>query len=126
MKRIWLALALLLTVAGLCTAGGVYVHRQTDILLGYLDELEDSYLRGDTAETLRWARRLAEEYEQRTASMDCFIAHSDLEDSRETAVMLPAVVEQEGWEELRMEAARLREQLEHLQSLDKPTLRNVL
>ena len=73
-----------------------------------------------------WAQRVAVEYERRTAPMDCFIAHSDLEDSRETAVMLPAIVEQDGREELLMEVARLREQLEHLQQIDRPTWRNVL
>ncbi|MBQ9860486.1 MAG: DUF4363 family protein [Clostridia bacterium] len=126
MKRLWAAVALFLLVIGLCTGTQMYLRRQTTVLLSYLDELEASYLNKKRNEAVAWAHRIAEEYEQRTAPMDCFVAHSDLEDSRETAVMLPAIVEQDGREELLMEVARLREQLEHLRQIDRPTWRNVL
>ena len=126
MKRLWFGVGLLLAVVGLCVGTQRYLYRQTAVLLSYLDRLEENYRAGDEAAAADWARRIAEEYEQRTAPMDCFLAHSDLEDSRETAVLLPAVLEQDGREELLMEIARLREQLEHLRNIDSPNWRNVL
>lgn len=126
MKRLWVAVALFVLVVGLCTGTQMYLRRQTAVLLSYLDELEADFRSDRVAEASEWADRIAQEYEQRTAPMDCFVAHSDLEDGRETAVLLPAVMEQGGWEELLMEIARLREQLEHLRRIDSPTLRNIL
>lgn len=126
MKRLWIGAVLLAVAIGLCVASQAYLHRQTTVLLSYLDELEAGYQAEDRETAAYWADKLAVEYEQRTALMDCFVAHSDLADSRETAVMLPAILEQDGREELQMEIARLREQLEHLRQIDRPTWRNVL
>ena len=126
MKRLWFGVGLMLAVVGLCVGTQLYLHRQTEVLLSYLDGLEESYRAGDQEGAADWAQRIAEEYEQRTAPMDCFLAHSDLEDSRETAVLLLAVLEQDGREELLMELARLREQLEHLRHIDTPNWRNIL
>lgn len=125
MKRLWLAVALLLTAVGLCVASQSYLHRQTDALLTTLTALEDSYRAGDLPAARRWAGRLAEEYPRRTGLMYCFVAHSDLEESRETVATLPAILEQNHLEELLTETARLREQLQHLQSIDRPTPENV-
>ena len=126
MKRLWFGVALMLAVVGLCVGTQLHLYRQTKVLLCYLDELEQSYREGDETAAAHWAQRIAEEYEQRTAPMDCFLSHRDLEGGRETAVLLPAVLEQDGREELLMEIARLREQLEHLRQIDRPTWRNVL
>ena len=125
MKRLWLALFLLAVATGLCVTSQRYLHRQTGALLSTLTALEDSYRAGDMAAATDWAARLAEEYPRRMGLMDCFVAHSDLADSRETAALLPSILEQDHREELLMETARLREQLRHLQGIDRPTFRNI-
>lgn len=125
MKRLWLAVALLALVLGLCVSSQTYLQQQTEAVLMNLTALEDSYRRGDLEEARRWAQWLAEEYPRRTELFYCFLAHSDLEDSRETVATLPAILEQNHLEELLTATARLREQLQHLQSIDRPTLDNV-
>lgn len=124
MKRLWLAAALLLAVVGLCVATQAYMRRQTDTLLSALEALEASYSEGDFADTRRLAKKLAEDYTRRTRLMYCFVAHSDLEDSRETVALLPALLEREQ-EDALAEMARLREQLKHLREIDLPTPENV-
>ncbi|MBQ8684184.1 MAG: DUF4363 family protein [Clostridia bacterium] len=126
MKRLWIAVFLLLIAVGVCVLSQWYLHRQTSVLLSLLTDLEDSYRAGelDTAAVL--AAQVADEYPRYLGLAECFVAHSDLEDSRETAALLPSVLEQDHREELLMEIARLREQLEHLQGIDRLTWRNVL
>ncbi len=126
MKRLWLAVILLGFAVTLCIGSQLYQHRQMDILLAQLDELDKSYAAGDISRTTQIARQLAEEYRQRTALMDCYIAHGDLADSRETAALLPSILEQDNREEFLMETARLREQMEHLRGIEHPTFRNIL
>ena len=126
MKRLWLAIALLGAATALCVASQLYLHQQMRTHLEQLQTLEDAYTAGDNEATLRIAQQLATEYEKSASFMECFISHNDLENSRETAALLPAILGQDNREEFLMETARLREQLLHLQGIDRPVWRNVL
>ncbi len=126
MKRLWIAAALLVVVVGLCVATTLYQHRQIDKLLGTLDELESAYALGDYPKAGQLAQQVVDDYAKVSRVLYCFVAHGDLADSQETVVMLPALLRQGGEEELKMELARLREQLDYLRRVDDPTIWNIL
>ena len=126
MKRIYVALALLLSVAALCGGAHLYLHTQTDRMLEALDGIEEAARRGDTDTALRDARRFAAEYRQISDWISCYVAHNELRESRETAALLPILLEDDDKDELYMEIARLRSQLAYIRAVDDPILRNIL
>ena len=126
MKRLWIAVALLAVAAGLCTVTTLYQHRQIDRLTANLDRLESAYAVGDMPQAERLAKQVVADYTAVGKILYCFVAHSDLADSQETVAMLPALLQQGGEEELKMELARLREQLAYLRGVDDPTIGNIL
>ena len=126
MKRLWIAVALLTIAMGLCAVTTIYQHRQIDRLTATLDRLETAYEAGDIPEASRLAKQVVADYAAVGKILYCFVAHSDLADSQETVAMLPALLQQGGEEELKMELARLREQLAYLRSVDDPTIGNML
>ena len=126
MKRLWIAAALLILAAGLCVTAGLYQHRSIDGMLARLEDMERAFAAGDRETARRLAEEIAEEYETVGAVLFCFVPHNDLADSQETVTMLPTLMAQGGEEELRMEMARLREQLTYLRGIDDPLWRNIL
>ena len=126
MKRLWLAAGLLLLVAGACFFASLYQHRQIDHMLDTLDRLEATYEAGDTHQAYRLAKALAEKYTRVGKILYCYIAHNDLAESQETAAVLPALLLQGRQEEIKMEIARLREQLRYLRGIDDPLWQNIL
>lgn len=126
MKRLWIAVVLLGGVVGLCIGSTLYRHHQMDAMIAALDRMESAYAQGDVPRAREWAQEMVDRYDKISAVMLCFTAHSDMAESQETVKLLPALVRQGGDEELRMEIARLREELTHLWEIDDPILRNIL
>ena len=126
MKRLWIAAGLLVLAAGLCLFGSIYQHRQIDQMLVTLDRLEATYEAGDTAQAYQLAKELSDQYTRVGKVLYCYIAHNDLAESQETAAVLPALLLQSGQEEMKMEIARLREQLRYLRCIDDPLWENIL
>ena len=101
MKRLWIAAALLAIAMGLCAVTTLYQHRQIDRLTATLDRLETAYDAGDMPEAKRLAEQVVADYTAIGKILYCFVAHSDLADSEETVAMLPALIRQDGEEELK-------------------------
>ena len=126
MKRLYAAVALLAVVASLCLLTHRYQHREIDRMLTALDRIETAARRGDTAHALDQATAFAADYQRVSDWISCYVSHSELRESKETASILPALLEQGRSEELYMEIFRLRCQLVTIQQVDDPTLRNIL
>ena len=126
MKRLWIAVGLLFLAVGLCVTASLYQHHSIDRMLEKLDGIEQTFQHGERETARRMAQEMAEDYETVCKVLFCFVSHSDLADSQETVTMLPALMEQGGEEELRMEMARLREQLTYLRCVDDPLWGNIL
>lgn len=126
MKRIYIALLLLITVVFLCVLTHRYLHNEIDRMLTVLDSIEHTARQGDTAGALSQATSFATDYQRVSDWISCYVSHSELRESRETAALLPALLEQGDSEELYMEIFRLRSQLQNIQSVDDPIFRNIL
>ena len=126
MKRIYLALTLLTSVTLLCVGAHLYQHAQMDRMLDMLDGIEEAARHGDTDTAIRTARRFDAEYQRVSDWMSCYVAHSELRESRETAALPPTLLADANTDELYREIARLRSQLTHIREVDDPVLRNIL
>lgn len=126
MKRLLIALVLLLTVTTLCISTHLYLHGRTDALLGTLDDIETAYRLGDTAVALSTAQDFADEYARTGDWISCYVAHGELREGRETAALLPTLLDSSDAEDVYVEIARLRAHLQYLRQVDDPILRNIL
>lgn len=125
MKRLYIAAVLLTAVVTLCVVTHIYQHRRIDRMLDTLDRIEQMTRDGDDG-VLDLAEEFAEEYRRVSDLVSCYVAHSELRESRETAAILPTLIREHGEEELYMEIARLRSQLIYIQQVDDPNLQNIL
>lgn len=125
MKRLYIAAVLLAAVAALCLFSHRYQYRQIDRMLQDLNRIEELARAGD-ADAIPVAEDFAAEYRRVSDRISCYVSHSELRESRETAAILPTLLREHGEEELYMEIARLRSQLLYLQQVDDPLLQNIL
>ena len=126
MKRLYVAVALLAAVIALCVLTHRYQHREIDRMLAALENIEIAARRGDVDQALTQATAFAADYQQVSDWISCYVPHGELRESKETAAILPALLEQGVSEELYMEIYRLRTQLATIQKVDDPILRNIL
>ncbi|MBR3778485.1 MAG: DUF4363 family protein [Clostridia bacterium] len=126
MKRLYIAIALLVSVATSCVLTHLYQHRQMDRMLTTLDRIEAAYRSGDADGAVTVAEDFAAEYQRICDRISCYVAHNELRESRETAALLPTLLREHSEEEIYMEIARLRAQLTFVRQVDDPLLQNIL
>ena len=126
MKRLYIALCLLVAVATVCVVSHHYQHRQLDRMLTQLEQIERAASQGNLPHAAELANTFAADYQRVCDRISCYVAHSELRESRETAALLPALLHRNSEEEFHMEVQRLRAQLRYLQQVDDPLLQNIL
>ena len=125
MKRLYIALFLLIAVMAVCVCSHRYQHRQIDRMLSRLEQIEAAARSGDS-HAVQMAEAFAADYRKISDRISCYVPHGELRESRETAALLPSLLRQNSRDELWMELARLRSQLKYIQQLDDPNLQNIL
>ena len=125
MKRLYIALFLLIAVMAVCVCSHRYQHRQIDRMLSRLEQIETAARSGDS-HAVQMAEAFAADYGKISDRISCYVPHGELRESRETAALLPSLLRQNSRDELWMELARLRSQLMYIQQLDDPNLQNIL
>lgn len=126
MKRLYIALLLLAAVVAVCVFSHSYLHQQVDRMLSHLDSIEALARAGDTDHAAQQAEEFSSTYLRVCDRISCYVAHSELQASRETAALLPTLLRRQNEDELWMELARLRSQLRYIQRVDDPNLQNIL
>ncbi len=126
MKRLCIAVVLLIATVTACVFTHHYQHRQLNRMLENLDRIEAAVRTGDIFHATTLAEDFAATYRQVSDRISCYVSHNELRESRETAALLPTLVHHQNEEELWMELARLRAQLLYLQQVDDPLLQNIL
>lgn len=125
MKRVWLALGLLIGAVGLCVGSLLFQQHQIDGLLADLDRLETAYRAGELEDCRQLAEQLNTDYARRAKLFSCFMSHNELDESLTTAATLPACLEEENPEEFLLETAKFRQELEYLREVEAPVLHNI-
>ena len=126
MKRLYIAVTLLVAVAGLCLLTHWSHHRQLDAMLTELEHIESLHHNGDSEGALHAAEAFTMDYQRLSNRISIYVPHGEIRESQETAAMLPALLREGSDEELAMEIARLRAQIKYLQQVDDPLLQNIL
>ncbi len=126
MKRLIVALALLLSVAALCTAALVTQNRSVDYLLAKMDEMEEAYQDGDLDECLSLSEQFVDEFAERTRFFPFFMRHSDISKIEESVAVLPVMLETGENAHWLAELTKCRNQLETLSDIEDILPENIL
>ncbi len=126
MKRLIVAIALLLSVAVLCALFLLSLDRNIDFLLSRIDEMQEAYERDDAGDCLTLSEKFVQEFDERTRFFPFFMRHSDIAKIEESVIVLPVMLRSGEEAHWTSELAKCRNQLEKLADMETLTLENIL
>ena len=125
MKRIYIALALLIVIAGSCIGTLSLEKQQLHAMIDLTDRMESACRDKNYDRALEQARKLETEFDQRTKTFALFLRHNELNTIKETVLLLPLYLEQENYPEFFISVSRCRLLLQKQLEMDQPTLQNI-
>ena len=126
MKRLWIAAAILAAVGIFCAVIVIYQVKETDELTDSLLKAVDARHRGETDEAYRLAKDFADECKRDTDLFFLFINHTEMNNLRTSAAILPDLLVDNNEVDFYAEAHRCYHQLDSLRQIDLPTWGNIL
>ncbi len=126
MKRVIIAVAILLSVAAVCFVSLMTESKNIHKLLDIIDDMEQSFEKKELGDCLEVTNRFVKQFDKRTRSLPFFMRHSDVSKIKEVVVTLPVMLEQDDTESYAAELARCRAMLTELSKLETPSLENIL
>ncbi len=125
MKRVTVAVLLLLLIVGGCILSIHAQHAVIEEFLQYTHEMEDRFTDNKTDDALALAEKFAGEYTRQTRYFSLFLPHVMLTEVEKSVVSLPAILSSGEHKDFVAEVRRCRLLLQKLHDLEIPTLQNV-
>ncbi len=125
MKRVIVAVLLLLLIIGGCVLSIQVQHAVIEELLQYTENLETLFTESKIDRALALAREFAVEYTQQTRYFSLFLPHMMLTEVEKSVVSLPAILSHGEHKDFIAEVRRCRLLLQKLHDLEIPTLQNI-
>lgn len=125
MKRLFAAVAILLTVIILSIFTLNLQSNNINFLINIINEMQQAYDEQDLGKCVEVSNYFVDEFDNRTRFFPFFMRHSDVMKIEETAVTLPTMLETNDTEHFIVELTKCRNQLEKLAELETPTLENI-
>lgn len=126
MKRVFVAVLLLLLVFAGCITVLILEQHGFASLLAQTDRMESYYRQGNTAAARKEAERFAKDVADTSRRFSWFLPHDRLLRIEEIAVVLPTVLSDGDSQDFLTELYRCRLLLNTLQRLEYPYLENIL
>ena len=125
MKRIYIALALLVIIACSCVVTLRLEKRQLQTMIDMTYRMEEECRRGRYEEALHVALQLKGEFSERTKTFALFLRHNELNTIEETVLLLPLYLEQQDFSQFYIDVSRCRLLLQKQGEMDLPTAQNI-
>lgn len=126
MKRVILAVFILLFICVGCTVSITLQHRVIEEFMATTEEMEALFKRGDIAGAIAVAEAFTEDYRQKTQYFSLFLPHNTLTEVERSVVSLPSILTHGEHKDFVAEVHRCRLLLQKMHDLEVPTLQNVL
>lgn len=126
MKRMLIALSLLLLLTALCTAAILYQKTQTEALLTLLGETEEAFDSDRPEELLPRVEALIDEFHVRTRWFPLFLRHTLISEAEAELLTLPSLLRNGEPRDVPAALIRCRARLEALYESELPRLENIL
>ncbi|MDD3833324.1 MAG: DUF4363 family protein [Oscillospiraceae bacterium] len=126
MKRIIVAIAILVSVAAICLITLKVQTNNIKELLKITDQMEEAYEKNDLENCLKLSYEFVEKFDEKTKLFPLFMRHSDISKIEETAVSLPILLETNNIQHFAPELKRCNNMLKNMADLEMPTPGNIL
>ena len=126
MKRVILAVLLLLFICVGCIVSITMQHAVIEEFMAKTEELESLFKQGDVALAITTAQGFAADYRDKTRYFSLFLPHNTLTEVEKSVVSLPAILTHGEHKDFVAEVRRCRLLLQKMHDLEVPTLQNVL
>ena len=126
MKRVFVAVVLLLLVAGSCITVLSITQSRFSSLLSQTEQLEQYYLQGETEKAVQSATHFSEEVKQVMHFFSLFMAHKSLVEVETIVVSLPVILTDGDTADFLTELSKCRVMLTTLKQQEYPYLENIL
>ncbi len=126
MKRLWIAIGILVASCTICAVTGAYQHHQTATLLQQMDIIRQQCQTGNGSTLPALGEEFQQEFEYRTRLFPLFADQEDVEECQVAVRHFTAMLihSEDGDPLVEWENCRLH--LKMLQDLEMPLLRNIL
>ena len=125
MKRVIVAVLLLLLIIGGCVLSIYTQHAVIEKFLRDTSAMESLFLQNDVDGALSVAQTFATEYAKKTRYFSLFLPHNTLTDVERCVVGLPAILSNGEHKDFVAELRRCRLLLQKLHDLEIPSLQNI-
>lgn len=126
MKRVILAVLLLLFICVGCIVSITMQHAVIEEFMAKTEEMEALFKQGDVAKAITTAQGFADDYRDKTRYFSMFLPHITLTEVEKSVVSLPAILTHGEHKDFVAEVRRCRLLLQKMHDLEVPTLQNVL
>ena len=126
MKRVIVAVVLLLLVCMGCIVSITLQHEVIEEFMDKTQEMETRFTANDTAGAAALAEAFVKDYTDKTRYFSLFLPHSMLTEVEKSVVSLPAILKNGEHKDFVAEVRRCRLLLQKMHDLEIPTLQNVL
>lgn len=126
MKRLIIAIILLLITAGLCSFEFILNTKESENAAEYLALAQEQANSGDKSNALKTMEKLIKLWESKVESMLIFISHEKPDEIGESLAVAESYLKSEDFPEFYAECKRIENKLEHFRNLEIPTVNNIL
>lgn len=126
MKRVILAVLLLLFICVGCIVSITMQHAVIEEFMAKTEKMESLFKQGDVAMAITTAQEFAADYRDKTRYFSMFLPHITLTEVEKSVVSLPAILTHGEHKDFVAEVRRCRLLLQKMHDLEVPTLQNVL
>lgn len=126
MKRLIIAVILILITSGLCTFEFMLNTKGSEQASEYLKQAQQQSLNGNKNDAINTMKNLRELWESKVESMLVFISHEEPDEIGENIAVAESYLKSGELPEFYAECKRVENKLEHFRDLEIPTFGNIL
>lgn len=126
MKRVILAIVLLLSICVGCIVSISIQHEVIEDCIAKTEEMESLFKRGDVAGAIALTETFTKDYRHKTQYFSLFLPHDTLTEVERSVVGLTSILTHGEHKDFVAEVRRCRLLLQKMHDLEIPTLQNVL
>mgnify|MGYP000886983806 FL=1 len=125
MKRIYVAIGLLLSVAVLCVITLNIQTKSIQELIETADTMQTALKKKEMEQCLKISYEFVDKYKSSTDKFPYFMRHSEVSKIEENIVALPIMLESNDLQHFAAELAKCKDMLENMADLETPTLEDI-
>ncbi|MBQ4569341.1 MAG: DUF4363 family protein [Ruminococcus sp.] len=126
MKRIYIAVILLVFTVLICSVEFIYISSSADKITERIENLCESYKKGNTESSLRYALETEKDWMKKVKRIDMLLYHDYVDEITKNIVNLKTYIAQEDAVGLYSTCNEILTQVSSLKSSELPTAQNII